>query len=204
MKYLELEEIWRKADTFREKLAQHDLDKLPIDIIYYVETVLKLDIIPVPDLFSDHGIDAALSPDLSGFYIDEKSYLSWESGQNWIEKRLRFSFAHELGHYILHKDHIQSNKFDSIFEFKRWAIGSASNQSPEFQADEFAGRLLVPKETLEKIYDEYTDKIKDADPEWRDISGLREHLAEKIAPRFGVNKQVIEVRLDRERIWPAG
>jgi hypothetical protein len=32
---------------------------------------------------------------------------------------------------------------------------------------------------------------------------MRHLFAESVAPEFGVNSQVIEVRLDREGIWPA-
>jgi hypothetical protein len=32
---------------------------------------------------------------------------------------------------------------------------------------------------------------------------LRDKFAEQIAPRFGVNSQVIAVRLDRDTVWPA-
>ena len=31
---------------------------------------------------------------------------------------------------------------------------------------------------------------------------FRAFVAKKIAPRFGVNPQVIETRFDHERIWP--
>jgi hypothetical protein len=31
---------------------------------------------------------------------------------------------------------------------------------------------------------------------------MRTHLAKTIAPRFGVNHQVIETRFAREGIWP--
>ena len=34
-------------------------------------------------------------------------------------------------------------------------------------------------------------------------SALRDKFAERAAPRFGVNAQVIAIRLDRDDIWPA-
>ena len=34
-------------------------------------------------------------------------------------------------------------------------------------------------------------------------SKLRDKFAERIAPRFGVNSQVIGIRLDRDGVWPA-
>jgi len=38
--------------------------------------------------------------------------------------------------------------------------------------------------------------------DWRTVPGMRDHFAKRIAPRFGVNAQVIETRLDREGLWP--
>ncbi|HLD69244.1 MAG TPA: hypothetical protein VJA17_00605, partial [Candidatus Omnitrophota bacterium] len=62
---------------------------------------------------------------------------------------------------------------------------------------------LVPREILLKEYDLYCWKADQADPEWRNIEGMREHVTRKLAPRFGVNYQVLETRFDRENIWPA-
>ena len=41
-----------------------------------------------------------------------------------------------------------------------------------------------------------------ADPSWHEIEGMRTHVAKHMAPRFGVNYQVIETRFAHERIWP--
>ena len=135
------EDIWAIADNFRMSKKLHGQEIPPIDVIYIVEVILKLDVIPLQDLFKEQRMDAALLSDLSGFYIDEEAYLLWETGDRWIENRLRFSFAHELGHLLLHQKEIKQNNFVSIDDFKNWA-GNASNQrSAEYQANEFAGRL---------------------------------------------------------------
>lgn len=203
VKYRSNDEIWRIADELRSSSELADHNTPPIDVIYIADVILGLNIIPLPDLFVDQHIDAALLPDLTGFYIDQEAYLSWEAGQAWVERRLRFSFAHELGHYFLHKDEILGNRFRSIEEFRKWAKAPEKYTNAEYQADEFAGRFLVPRDVLTEAYDRYRQQAERADPSWREIEGMREHLARKIAPRFGVNHQVIEVRFDREGIWPA-
>lgn len=203
VKYRSNDEIREIADKLRSspKLASHNTP--PIDVIYIADVILGLNIIPLPGLFSDQHIDAALLPDLTGFYIDQDAYLSWEAGQAWVERRLRFSFAHELGHYFLHRDEILGNRFRSIGDFRTWARSREKYTNAEYQADEFAGRLLVPRGLLLQAYDEYRLQAQRGDPSWREIEGMREHLARKIAPRFGVNHQVVEVRFDREGMWPA-
>jgi hypothetical protein len=194
------EEIRAWADDFRAKFSQDALP--PIDVIYIAEIDLGLEVIPVPQLFSNIGMDAALASDLRTIYVDEEAYLKWESGQHWIEKRMRFSFAHELGHLVLHGELIEKDGFQSLEDFKRWAGSPDNYRTAEYQANEFAGRLLVPIELLKEEYDRYQQEAEKFDPNWREIEGMREHVAKKIAPRFGVNHQVIEVRLDHENIWP--
>lgn len=201
--FRENESIQRAADDFRSSESLQGLTTLPIDVVYIAEIVLRLNVIPVAGLFASLRMDAALLPDLTGLYLDEESYLSWEAGDRWMERRLRFSFAHELGHYVLHKNVMREYSFRTLAEFRRWAGDRCNYESAEYQADEFAGRFLVPREVLLQTYDEYRERAEAVDSNWREIEGMREYLAKKIAPRFGVNRQVIETRFDRERIWPA-
>lgn len=202
IEYKSDEEIRNWAEDFRKEFAPDTAP--PIDIIYIAEVDMGLDVIPTQHLFSKLGMDAALASDLKSIYVDEESYLKWEAGQHWIEKRMRFSFAHELGHRMLHGDLVQKDGFKSLDDFKRWAGNQANYERAEYQADEFAGRLLVPLELLNMEFDNYRQQVIEKNPEWMSIEGMREYIAKKIAPRFGVNHQVIEVRFDREGIWPAG
>lgn len=200
--YISDETLWNIADDFRQQFSDHAAP--PIDIIYIAEIELGLEIVPTPRLFYEIEMDAALAPDLQTVYVDEESYMKWEAGHNWIEKRLRFSFAHELGHMALHGDLIKHLQFKSLADFKNWAGSPEAYRRAEIQANEFAGRLLVPLDILKKEYDRYQAEAQKYDSNWREIEGIREHIAKKIAPRFGVNHQVIEVRFDHEGLWPVG
>ena len=197
--YKDKSAVWKAADDFRESAELRGHNIPPVDVIYIAEVILKLNVIPLENLKADQNIDAALIPDLSGVYIDEEAYMGWEHGTRWVEQRLRFSFAHELGHLVLHGKQIKSGCFNSVPEFKKWAATPSKYGSPEIQANEFAGRFLVPLPIVQREYDQLTREI----PNWREIEGTREFFAKKIAPRFGVNYQVIETRFDREGIWPA-
>lgn len=203
VKYKDKPAIWRAADEFRESTELRGHNIPPIDVIYIAEVILKLDVIPLPSLFAEQKIDAALLPDLTGFYIDEDAYMVWEKGIRWVEQRLRFSFAHELGHFVLHREEMAERSFQTVAEFKQWATAPSIFGSAEYQANEFAGRFLVPHELLVREYDHRCQKMTAAVPDWRTIEGMREYIAKEIAPRFGVNHQVIETRFDHEGIWPA-
>jgi hypothetical protein len=199
VEYKPIEELWGWADDFRAQFAQ---DTVPlIDVVYIAEVDLGMVPLLTPQLFSKIGMDAALAPDLKSIYIDEEAYLKWEAGQHWIEKRMRFSIAHELGHLVLHGDLIKGDRFQSLEDFKRWAGSPENYRTAEYQANEFAGRLLVPLGLLQEEFDRYRAEAEKL-PDWWEISGMREYIAKKIAPRFGVNPQVIEVRFDHEGLWP--
>lgn len=66
--------------------------------------------------------------------------------------RQRFSLAHELGHYFLHR---QAPAFEEPITIdnppeEEWQEGS--KDPAEAEADMFAGELLVPSEMLKKHY----------------------------------------------------
>lgn len=203
--YFSNQEIHARVDAFRAGL-EHDLREVPIDATYIAEIDLKLKPIPLHGLWADLNIDAALTSDLQGYYVDEESYeciLEKVQNNHWLENRLRFSVAHEIGHLVLHGDILTSLGFNDIHEYLAWRHTCYAGPSPEYQADEFAGRLLVPREILLEEYDRICATVANEHEDWRRIEGTRERVARKLAPRFGVNYQVIETRLDREGIWRA-
>jgi len=74
----------------------------------------------------------------------------------------------------------------------------------EQQAYEFAGRLLVPHERLEKEFQQLIQKAKNAkffDWDKTGDSALG-YIATPISRVFGVSSDVIEKRLIREGFWP--
>jgi len=72
-------------------------------VLILAEIDLKLDITPFDGLFEKYDVDAAVTQDLSGIYVDREAYVLLEKGTIWQQYRLRFSVAHELGHYVLHR-----------------------------------------------------------------------------------------------------
>ena len=122
--------------------------------------------------------------------------------------RMRFSVAHELGHFILHGDLYRSINHASVEDWIRFiqAIPEDEYGYIEYHAYEFAGRLLVPHDQLVQ---EVKHSIKRAEKagfmKW-DSSGdaAREYMANSICKVFGVSSQVIEKRIVREQIsFPA-
>lgn len=135
--YLANEEIRRRADEFR---ARYWGDKIPVDVELIAERAFNLLIIPVPDLKRQTDTEAFLSGDLRELVYD----------QNSPEVRVRFSIAHEIGHIVLHRHIISRFRPASIDEWKELqrTMPDAIWGRAEYQAREFAGRLLVPVNNL--------------------------------------------------------
>jgi len=198
------EEVWEAVEQFRQQYLVGTLAHLPVDVFTLAELEFKLDIIPFDDLYEKYEVDAALIQDFSGIYVDAEAYIIWEKGPRWKQRRLRFSVAHELGHFILHRKIAAELKFKTFDDFAVWTKGNHGQQySLEQTANEFAGRLLVPVDRLRSSFDAFGNLAKDVIPHWFTSPDMRHGFAEKLRDQFEVNTQVIEARLDREEIWPA-
>lgn len=72
----------------------------------------------------------------------------WVIGVNCLHnpKRQRFTIAHELGHYHMHKD--KNLMFEDTTFFR-----NTDNTSIEYSANEFAANLLMPEDQVKKRID---------------------------------------------------
>jgi len=94
-------------------------DRTPIDVFTFFEVDLRLDAIPFDDLTAKYRVEAALRADFSGIYLDAEQYALMERGPDWKLSRLRFTVAHELAHFFLHRDLPQPAHFASLPDFTR-------------------------------------------------------------------------------------
>ena len=67
-----------------------------------------------------------------------------------IPARKRFTVAHEIGHIILHND------ISKDIDFVDYRNNGKYDQR-EFEADNFAAALLMPREKSKKVWNEYHD-----------------------------------------------
>ncbi|MBO6816186.1 MAG: ImmA/IrrE family metallo-endopeptidase [Rhizobiaceae bacterium] len=89
--------------------------------------------------------------------------------------RQRFTLAHEIGHFLLHKDKIGNGIVDDAL------YRSRLSNSLEYEANRFAADLLMPKAEIDKILDTAV--------------GSDDALIETVCRKFGVSKQAAEIRL---------
>ncbi|HVN49153.1 MAG TPA: ImmA/IrrE family metallo-endopeptidase [Bacteroidota bacterium] len=191
-------EIGEQADMFRDKYCK---DILPVPISDIIEFKLGMNIEPVKELASRGDIEALLLGTLDTIVVDNDQFLD-ERFQN----RMRFSLAHEIGHFVLHKEIIKKLKPASL---QKWfdmidVINNGEYIIIEQQAYEFAGRLLVPRLDLIdelKGKKEIVNKLLHDHPEINE-STLIEYLSNNICKKFGVSNQVISKRIKVEKLWP--
>ncbi|MBN2571890.1 MAG: ImmA/IrrE family metallo-endopeptidase [Ignavibacteriales bacterium] len=194
---LTFDSIRQEADSFRERYWGSD--SLPIDIFFIAEEKLSLNIVPIKNLKSNNDIDALLYDQCQSIVVDNDEYMD-----DRFLNRIRFSFAHEIAHLVLHKELYDSIIFHSIDQWQQAILQIPEREYffIEQQAYEFAGRLLVPRDNLLNSVTQLKpeiDKFKSLSPNI-DFNIIKPYIATKICKEYGVSDQVIIKRLDIEKL----
>ena len=196
--FIDKNECWREADNFRAQYWPSGV--IPVDVLAIAEFDLDLEIRTIPRLKEDADIDALLLGDWKTLIVDQQQY----QDDRYLN-RLRFSIAHELGHYVLHKavyEQIPRGSPEEWIFFMRH-IPDKEYSFIDYHANEFAGRLLVPVEDLNWAFEEVLlETEKNGLPRNRLTDAFLEYLYAPLADRFAVSPGVIEQRLLREKLWP--
>ncbi|MEK7625172.1 MAG: ImmA/IrrE family metallo-endopeptidase [Patescibacteria group bacterium] len=184
-------EIIKKVESFRQKYWG---DKIPLDIEKIIEQKLEIEILPIPNLLQFCSVNALITSDWSKIYVDNEKYMD-----DRYLTRLRFSLAHEIGHFVLHKELYASfgiKSFENFYKFVE-SIDDTEYGFIETQANSFAGYLLIPDFALlpekEKIL---TGKKL---PKGVDAAMLNNVLADELCRIFNVSAQACENALNRPR-----
>jgi Zn-dependent peptidase ImmA (M78 family) len=127
---------------------------------------------------------AELGDDVSGILVvkNESGTIGYNESQAPV--RQRFSIAHEIGHYVLHREHERlfiDKSYSAVF--RRDQNSSTGEDLREIQANQFAAALLMPEELLAK-----------------EIAGFSLDLGDELAltalaSRFQVSSQAMSLRL---------
>ncbi|MGQ7829399.1 ImmA/IrrE family metallo-endopeptidase [Altererythrobacter sp. Z27] len=90
--------------------------------------------------------------------------------------RQRFTIAHEIAHFLLHRDRIQAGVVDSVL------YRSKLSSRLEAEANRLAADIIMPRDLVEEI---------------ADLENLSDHdqLVERLAQRFDVSKQAMDIRM---------
>jgi hypothetical protein len=157
-------------------LSEHRIHSGPVNVEAIARGMgLVIRYVPAPE---DH----------SGFLIRDSATDRTIIGvnQNHSYNRKRFTIAHEIGHFLLHKfDKIHVDRTNIGFLIKNRDGRSAEGEdSEEREANLFAAELLMPRQFIER------DLAK------RQIHSLQdEEEIETLAKRYEVSTQALSFRL---------
>ena len=166
VKYLSEDEIEKGADLLLSEYEDTtgELIKLPVPIADIATSHLALEL-GFADLHQTLGIPMLRDqPDILGaIWIDEEVVLidhHLDPKQNpSMVGRYRFSVAHEIGHWRLHRSYVakdpnQMSLFDVPSEPTVICRSSQKNEPIEWQANFFASCLLMPRR---RVHDEWKE-----------------------------------------------
>lgn len=147
----------------------------------------------VEEITSDLGVELVVEPleeTVSGLLVVRKSRATIVSNQLHPRNRQRFSIAHELGHYVLHR--YASNVFvDSTLTFYRDEKSADGVYRQEIEANSFAAELLMPEDFIRRHLGSQRVDLHD------------EQAVERLARDFGVSMQALTIRLVNLRLVTA-
>lgn len=180
------DEIKKKADKFRERFWG---DKIPVKIEKIIEIKLRIKIIPIPNLFKLCSVDSQISSNFSSILVDQDSYLYDETN------RLYFSLAHEVGHYVLHKELFSSFAIKSIEDVIHFINNIPDKQYSflETQANKFSSHFLLPRKFLSNSRKEIIEKYKLKNIDEKTVNS---YIADGIAKKFEVSSWAAELALN--------
>lgn len=136
------------------------------------------------DLARELGVQSvkisSLPTGISGQIARENGQYVIRVNRNETRERQRFTIAHELSHFLLHRDLIDRSP-DGITDNVLYRSGES--ETIEYEANRLAADIVMPPNLL-------SDKLRN------DYRGLVSDVAiENLAASFGVSKAAMEIRL---------
>lgn len=123
---------------------------------------------------------SSMSTGVSGQIMKEDGNYTIRVNRHEARERQRFTIAHELAHFFLHRTVIDSSP-DGIKDNVLYRSGEP--ERIEFEANRLAADIVMPMSLVEKVLQEEFDGV------------VTERTIESLAARFQVSKAAMEIRL---------
>lgn len=141
--------------------------------------------VPLEDIANNLKLKVRYEPfdgNLSGFIARHDDEVIIGINSHYHENRQRFTLAHEIGHFLLHKG--EEVIIDRQFRVNLRDADSSKAENPdEIEANYFAAELLIPEKFL-------ADDLKGISLDVED-----DELISKLALRYKVSPQALNYRL---------
>jgi Zn-dependent peptidase ImmA (M78 family) len=123
---------------------------------------------------------SSMSTGVSGQIMREDGHYTIRVNRHEARERQRFTIAHELAHFFLHRPVIDSSP-DGIKDNVLYRSGEP--ERIEFEANRLAADIVMPMTLVEKVLQEEFNGV------------VTEATIESLAARFQVSKAAMEIRL---------
>jgi Zn-dependent peptidase ImmA (M78 family) len=134
---------------FSNYIASKIVNEQQLEIYRQFDCVLPFDVVGFGKAL---GIDMKESKDLpakvSGFIKQIENQVSICVNKFDSLNRKRFTIAHELGHYFLHKDKLTDGIIDGVNTLNR----DGTVDKIENEANDFAANLLMPEQVFKALW----------------------------------------------------
>lgn len=149
---------------------------------------------PVPVELIAHRLglvveSAALGNDVSGLLVVKDGRGTIGVNQTHVPVRQRFTIAHEIGHYVLHREEAELFIDKGYAAARRDRTTSTGEDYGEIQANAFAAALLMPEPLVSAEVDRLAFDLGDED------------ALEALADKFQVSLQAMTFRLSNLEIF---
>lgn len=126
-------------------------------------------------------------------YVNETQY-------SQFNEKYRYTLAHELGHYALHKACYEDLPFRTPDEYVKWRLSLSQEDVSWFetQGEWFAGQLLVPTVQLESVCKAVVIKYQETFKKFAKMpDDVWSYISNEVATHFDVNPPVVEIRIKK-------
>lgn len=168
-------------------MASQELDRIAPDELAIVKNYLNTKPVRLGAMAEALGLNvrlSALEPGISGLIEVAGNTYSIKINRHETRERQRFTLAHEIAHYLLHRHLI--DEAGSIKDTVLYRSGQS--ERVEFEANRLAADLIMPDEPIK------TDLAKIRSP-------LTEDVLEFMARQWQVSKAAMEIKLGPALNW---
>ncbi len=171
----------------------------PLDIEGIIEFDLDIEIRFCYGVHDDFGSPAQICPgnEMPIIIVDYDQYRA-------NSPYYRYSLAHEIGHYILHKNWLNEvwKQVDSIETWKK-IITEIPHEDYEWfegQAEEFASFLLAPEAVFEPFIETQLKKLNETNRKLNP-EDILPYLAVPVSKHFGMSNSAAQARIRKSGKW---
>jgi Zn-dependent peptidase ImmA (M78 family) len=167
--------VWEVKSPSREYL------NLPTDVREKISDVLKEYPVRLGEIAKRLGVKVLLSTlprGTSGQIGQEDGEFVIRINRHEAKHRQRFTLAHELAHFLLHREKIVAEGGWS----ENVLLRSGQPASIEYEANRLASDLVIPSDQLSKATEDY-------------VGPLTSEVIEDLARKFGVSTAAMEIKL---------